>query len=81
MAGELALVTGSTSGIGKAIAVEFAAEGARVVVHGRDEARGGPPSTGSSTPAAAATFVAADLGDRGGVRRPRGRGRRAGSAG
>ena len=40
MAGELALVTGSTSGIGQAIAVEFAAEGARVVVHGRDGARG-----------------------------------------
>ena len=34
LAGERALVTGSTAGIGKAIAVEFAAEGAAVVVTG-----------------------------------------------
>ena len=38
--GEIALVTGSTAGIGRAIAVEFAAEGARVVVSGRDRKRG-----------------------------------------
>jgi len=40
MEGELALVTGSTSGIGRAIAIEFAAEGAKVMVHGRDQGRG-----------------------------------------
>lgn len=34
-----ALVTGSSSGIGEAIAVALAQEGARVVVHGRDEGR------------------------------------------
>jgi meso-butanediol dehydrogenase/(S,S)-butanediol dehydrogenase/diacetyl reductase len=39
--GEIALVTGSTAGIGRAIAVEFAAQGARVVVTGRDTERGG----------------------------------------
>ncbi len=38
LAGRIALVTGSTSGIGRGIAVRLAAEGARVVVHGRDEA-------------------------------------------
>ena len=40
LAGERALVTGSTAGIGRAIAVEFAAQGASVVVTGRDHARG-----------------------------------------
>lgn len=37
--GELALVTGSTSGIGAAIATRFAAEGASVIVTGRDQDR------------------------------------------
>jgi NAD(P)-dependent dehydrogenase (short-subunit alcohol dehydrogenase family) len=35
----IAVVTGSTSGIGKGIALHFAALGARVVVHGMDAAR------------------------------------------
>ena len=34
-----AVVTGSTSGIGRAIALELAAAGANVVVHGRDQQR------------------------------------------
>lgn len=36
--GKTALVTGSSRGIGAAIAIRFARDGARVVVHGRDEA-------------------------------------------
>jgi NAD(P)-dependent dehydrogenase (short-subunit alcohol dehydrogenase family) len=40
--GKLALVTGSTAGIGLAIAKGLAAEGARVVVNGRTEARVAP---------------------------------------
>src|SRR5258706_9316312 len=40
LTGEVALVTGSTAGIGKAIARRFATEGASVVVTGRNVARG-----------------------------------------
>ncbi len=39
LAGKRALVTGSSSGIGEAIAKMLAAEGVAVVVHGRDESR------------------------------------------
>ena len=34
-----ALVTGSSSGIGRAIALTLAAEGAKVIIHGRNEQR------------------------------------------
>ncbi|HZP27690.1 MAG TPA: glucose 1-dehydrogenase [Acidimicrobiia bacterium] len=64
MAGERALVTGSTSGIGKAIAVEFAAEGALVVVHGRDEERGRAVVERIEADGGTASFLAADLSDR-----------------
>lgn len=33
--GKLALVTGSTKGIGKAIAIELAKEGTNVIINGR----------------------------------------------
>ncbi|MFY0576136.1 SDR family NAD(P)-dependent oxidoreductase [Cystobacter fuscus] len=37
--GKRALVTGSTSGLGEAIAKQLAAEGVTVIVHGRDTTR------------------------------------------
>src|ERR1700694_273304 len=40
LSGEVALITGSTAGIGKAIAQRFAEEGASVIVTGRDRERG-----------------------------------------
>src|SRR5271155_3240291 len=40
MNGKTALITGSTDGVGRYVAERLAAEGARVIVHGRDRARG-----------------------------------------
>jgi NAD(P)-dependent dehydrogenase (short-subunit alcohol dehydrogenase family) len=39
--GKIILITGSTTGIGAAMARMFAREGAKIVLHGRDPARGG----------------------------------------
>ena len=57
--GEIALVTGSTAGIGKAIAIRFAAEGASVMVTGRDAERGEAVVRACD----GAAFVAGDLSD------------------
>ena len=56
-----AVVTGSTSGIGAAIARTFAAEGARVVVSGRDRARGEAVVKEIAEAGGTATFVPSDL--------------------
>jgi NAD(P)-dependent dehydrogenase (short-subunit alcohol dehydrogenase family) len=57
-----ALVTGATSGIGRAIALQLARDGAEVFVHGRDAARGADTVTAITAAGGRARFVAADLG-------------------
>ena len=61
--GEVAIVSGSTSGLGAEIARLFAAEGAAVLVTGRDEGRGGLVASSVTDNGGQASFVAADLAD------------------
>ena len=61
--GERAIVTGSTAGIGRAIAVRFAAEGAAVCVTGRNIERGEAVVSQIVDAGGTAIFVAADLSD------------------
>ncbi len=61
LTGRTALVTGSTSNIGRAIAVRLAHEGAHVVVAGRDAARGAAVVDTIVSAGGRADFVAADL--------------------
>lgn len=58
-----AVVTGATSGIGKAAALKLAADGFSVVVHGRDATRGAQVVAAIEERGGHARFVAADLGD------------------
>jgi NAD(P)-dependent dehydrogenase (short-subunit alcohol dehydrogenase family) len=63
LAGERALITGSTAGIGRAIARRFAAEGAAVCVTGRDHERGQEVVATIERDGGRAWFLAAELGD------------------
>jgi NAD(P)-dependent dehydrogenase (short-subunit alcohol dehydrogenase family) len=67
--GKTALVTGATSGIGRAIAERLASEGADVIVAGRDNARGDEVVAAIESAGGHGRFIAADLASIGDVRR------------
>ena len=61
LSGQRALVTGGTSGIGRATAEALAREGARVLISGRSEARGAEVVGAIEAGGGVAEFVRADL--------------------
>jgi NAD(P)-dependent dehydrogenase (short-subunit alcohol dehydrogenase family) len=64
LAGVRAVITGGGGGIGRAISERFAAEGARVVVAEKDEARGADTVAAIGATGGDATFVPIDVTDR-----------------
>jgi NAD(P)-dependent dehydrogenase (short-subunit alcohol dehydrogenase family) len=65
----VALVTGATSGIGRAVALKLAKDGFHVVVHGRDAARGRATVEEIETSGGHGRFISADLSAPAGVER------------
>lgn len=69
LTGKTVLVTGSTSGIGKEMALSLGRLGAHVIVHGRDEERGRAVAAElRDADADGVTFVRADFADQSAVR-------------
>ena len=68
LAGKIALVTGSTDGVGRAVARSLAEAGADLIVHGRDVGRGRDVVAEIEAGGGRARFVAADLSDLADVR-------------
>jgi NAD(P)-dependent dehydrogenase (short-subunit alcohol dehydrogenase family) len=68
LAGTTALVTGATSGIGRAVAVSLARRGAHVLASGRDPVRGDAVIAEIRAAGGKADFIAADLADADSVR-------------
>ena len=64
LAGKIALVTGSTSGIGKAIALEFGRQGAKVVVTGRREPLGKAVADEIRAEGGEAAYLRADVSEK-----------------
>ncbi len=67
--GKTALVTGATDGVGRVVATRLGELGARVLVHGRDRARGEGVVADIVAGGGTAEFLAADLAALGEVRR------------
>ncbi|HEX3616216.1 MAG TPA: SDR family NAD(P)-dependent oxidoreductase [Solirubrobacteraceae bacterium] len=66
--GKTVLVTGSTSGIGRAAAEQFGRGGATVIVTGRDATRGAEVVAAIEAGPGSARFIAADLAEADGAR-------------
>jgi NAD(P)-dependent dehydrogenase (short-subunit alcohol dehydrogenase family) len=59
--GRTALITGGTSGIGRAVAERLASDGAEIIISGRDQVRGREVIEAIEAAGGTARFIAADL--------------------
>src|ERR1700756_4902657 len=68
--GKAVLVTGSTDGVGRRVAIRLGEAGAKVLVHGRDQDRGRRVVADIKAAGGTAKFLAADFASLAEVRRP-----------